>query len=222
YQAQIINKASWTELAYEKPNFTIDEAILDEVSAAKRPIVWLGNGAIQANAKEEVRALVDRLGAAVLTSEAAKGIYPENAPLCIGNFAATDEVADLLEKADALISVGVHFRGSETMEWTLPMPENHLHIDADPHAVHRSYEAKHTIVGDAKDVLGKLNTQLQNKSVGSDPAYQEEVKAVKEKVRENLRAQIGPYADIAETINQKLTKDSVLVTDVTIPGYTWG
>src|SRR5699024_9796034 len=183
---------------------------------------WVGNGVVHANASSEVRQLVDTIGAAVITSEAAKGVYPEDAPLCIGNFAATEEVAGLLESSDALISVGVHFRGSETMEWTLPTPSNHVHIDADPGAINRSYDAQHTIVGDAKVVLEQLNEQLDGKQTVVHDGYVAEVKSIKEKVRANLRADIGPYAEVAEIINEQLTKDSVLVTDVTIPGYTWG
>src|SRR5699024_4785119 len=114
YQAQIIERATWTEVPTAVAEFSLDETIVDMIADAKRPVVWVGNGVVHANASSEVRQLVDTIGAAVITSEAAKGVYPEDAPLCIGNFAATEEVAGLLESSDALISVGVHFRGSET------------------------------------------------------------------------------------------------------------
>lgn len=222
YQAQIIADTDWVESVAGEASLNLTTETIEQIAQAKRPVVWAGNGVIHAGGTEALRQLVDYLQAAVITSENAKGVYPEDHPLCIGNFAATEDVAGLLESSDLLISVGVHFRGPETFDWTLPTPKNHIHIDLDPHAINRSYIPQEVIVADAKLALETMNRELVSYKRTNDETFVEEVKQVKEKVRQDLRNQIGPYSDIAQLINEKLSKDSVLVTDVTIPGYTWG
>src|SRR5699024_203461 len=222
YQAQIIADTDWVESVAGEASLNLTTETIEQIAQAKRPVVWAGNGVIHAGGTEALRQLVDYLQAAVITSENAKGVYPEDHPLCIGNFAATEDVAGLLESSDLLISVGVHFRGPETFDWTLPTPKNHIHIDLDPHAINRSYIPQEVIVADAKLALETMKRELVSYKRTNDETFVEEVKQVKEKVRQDLRNQIGPYSDIAQLINEKLSKDSVLVTDVTIPGYTWG
>ncbi|UOQ91858.1 thiamine pyrophosphate-dependent enzyme [Halobacillus shinanisalinarum] len=165
---------------------------------------------------------MDLIQPAVITSESGKGSIPENHPLCIGNFAATPQVEDLLRKSDLLISIGVRFRGEETYDWTLPTPENHINIDADPHAFNRNFDTLYGLVGDARAILQKLNNFLSDKNISPDPAYVDEVESVRKKVRDDLRSNIGPYCEIADAMRELMPADTILVRDVTIPSYTWG
>lgn len=196
--------------------------VIRRIASAKRPVVWVGSGAVMSGASEELRELVNVLQPAIITSEAAKGIIPENHPLCIGNFAATPQVETLLKEADLLLSIGVRFRGDQTYNWTLPVPENHINIDLNPDAFNRNFDTLYTLVGDAKAVLTELNETLSTEQLVVDEAYVNEVKEICQAVKDDLRAQIGPYAEIADIINKQLADDLILVTDVTIPGYTWG
>lgn len=222
YQMKIIADTPWVEAEEPAQTLTLSDDLIKQINEAKRPIVWAGNGVVRSGGSDALKELVQTLQAAVITSENAKDVYPEDDPLCIGHFAATEDVAELLEKSDLLISIGVRFRGPETFDWTLPTPENHLHIDLDPHAMNRAYTPKEMIVADAQLALEAINEGLTSYERQNDAAYIEEVRAVKEKVRQDLRDAIVPYGDIAQMINEQLPKDSVLVTDVTIPGYTWG
>lgn len=225
FQAQIIpdNELISVESPQnEEVKVELPAQIIQEIAAAKRPIVWAGDGIIHSGASEELLALVEKIQPAVVTSESGKGSIPENHPLCIGNFAATPQFAELLKKSDLLISVGVRFRGSETMEGTLPLPENHINIDANPYAFNRNYNTKYGLIGDAKAVLKEVNAQLADQNVAPDDAYVDEVKKVRQEVRDDLCASIKPYGDFAAIMREQLPKNSILLTDVTIPGYTWG
>ncbi|WP_066073516.1 thiamine pyrophosphate-binding protein [Neobacillus soli] len=196
--------------------------VAERIATAKRPVIWAGNGVIASGASEELQMLVDTIQPAVVTSESGKGAIPENHPLCIGNFAITPQVEDLLKKSDLLISIGVRFRGGETVDWTLPVPENHINIDLNPNAFNRNFDTLYTLVGDAKAVIQEINRILAKKEIQPDGAYVDEVKAARQAVRADLRSQIGPYGEIADIMREQLPKNTVLVTDVTIPGYTWG
>ncbi|WP_223592304.1 thiamine pyrophosphate-binding protein [Neobacillus bataviensis] len=225
FQAQIIpnNQLIEVETVQDpKVKINIPADIGEKIAAAKRPVIWAGHGVIASGASEELQTLVDNIQPAVITSESGKGAIPENHPLCIGNFVATPQVKELLEKSDLLISIGVRFRGGETYNWTLPVPENHINIDLNPNAFNRNFDTLYTLVGDAKAVLQEINSVLTNKKIQPDPAYVDEVKSARQGVRDDLRSQIGPYGEVADIMRELLPESTVLVTDVTIPGYTWG
>lgn len=225
FQAQIIPNNQLIEmeaLQNKEVKLNIPADVIDRIALAKRPIIWAGNGVIASGASEELQKLVDKIQPAVVTSESGKGSIPENHPHCIGNFAFFPQVEELLKKSDLLISVGVRFRGSETNGWTLPVPENHINIDLNPNAFNRNFDTLYTLNGDAKAVLQEINSLLANKEIHRDADYVDEVKSVRQAVRDDLRSQIGPYGEVADIMREQLPENTILVTDVTIPGYTWG
>lgn len=225
FQAHIIPPNQLIEVESvqdNETNVTLPEEIVTEIAKAKRPVMWTGDGIIHAEASEELLTFVEKIKPAVATSESGKGGLPEDHPLCIGNFAATPQFTELLEKSDLLISVGVRFRETETMEGTLPLPENHINIDLNPHAFNRNYDTKYGIVGDAKAVLKELNKHLANKDITPDAAYVKEVSEARQAVRDDLRADAKPYGEFADSMNKQLPENTILLTDVTMPGYIWG
>ncbi|MBL4954868.1 hypothetical protein JK635_22170 [Neobacillus sp. YIM B02564] len=225
FQAQIIPQNQLIEvetIQNQEVKMDIPDIIAEMISEAKRPIVWAGNGVVASGATEELQKLVDKIQPAVVTSESGKGSIPENYPLCIGNFTFTPQVEKLLERSDLLISIGVHFRGWETNGWTSPVPKNHINIDLNSHAFNRSFDTLYTLNGDAKKVLQAINDALVHKEIKPDATYVEEVRSVRLAVRNDLRIQIGPYGEIVDIMREQLPENTILVTDVTIPGYTWG
>lgn len=224
FQAMIIPKNNLINVETVKDSevqVTLPEGIIEKIAAAKRPVIWVGDGIIHAGASEELVTLVNKIQAGVITSESGKGAIPEDHPLCIGNFAWFPHVEEHVSKADLLISVGVRFRGTETNGWSTPIPENHINIDLNPEAFNRSFDTQDFLIGDAKAVLAEINKGLADVEITPNLTYMEEIKAVREGVREELRSTIGPYGEIAEIMDEQFPHDTILVTDVTIPGYTW-
>lgn len=221
-QTKVIPENHLVHTTVDEKVVTVPNEVIQLITEAKRPVLWTGKGVIIASATEEVRNLVDIIQPAVITSEAGKGIVPESHPLCIGNFAATEQVESLLRNADLLISAGVHFRADETFDWSLPIPKNHINIDLDSNAFNRNFDTLYSLVGDARSVFGAINDELKNKTIEPNQTYVNEVKQVKQTVQSDLRKAVYPYGDIADIMNEHMTNNAVLVTDVTIPGYTWG
>ncbi|WHY66492.1 thiamine pyrophosphate-binding protein [Neobacillus sp. SuZ13] len=226
FQSAIIPKHSIEEFSYLAPTNqtipTLPEEVVSKISHARRPVIWAGGGVITSGASKEVTALAEKIGAAVITSQSGKGSIPEDHPQCIGHFAANELTKNLLKDADLLISIGVRFRGNETANWKVPAPKEHIAIDADWQAMNRNYETSYGLVGDAKHILQGLNQALTQTSVAPDPSYLDEVQSVREELRTQLRATLGPYEQILDGMRSVLPKNTILVRDVTVQANVWG
>jgi acetolactate synthase I/II/III large subunit len=189
--------------------------------SAKRPLIWSGNGVIQAEATEELTRLAEMWGAGVLTSQAGRGAIPEDHPQCIGNFAYNSAIRDFITSCDVLLAVGTRFRGSETRVWQLPLPRTIVQIDVDQLAIGRNYQAAVGCIGDAKLALQALIQECSGK-VKRDSSYLQEVLQARNACRDALRATLGPYDQLCDDLRNSLNQDAILVVDVTISATIWG
>ncbi|MDQ0201935.1 acetolactate synthase-1/2/3 large subunit [Neobacillus ginsengisoli] len=201
---------------------SVPEEVVLKIKNASRPVIWAGGGVITSRASKELQKLAETIGAAVVTSQSGKGSIPEDHPQCIGHFAANELTKILIKNADLLISVGVRFRGNETSNWKVTVPEEHISIDADWLAVNRNYEATNSLVGDAKQILQAINHGVSKLSIIPNPAYLDEVQSVREELRAQLRATLGPYEQILDGMRKVLPRNTILVRDVTVQANVWG
>jgi len=223
YQSAIIPKGKISEYI-KKQNVVgeIDAHIIDKIVKAKKPVIWAGRGIIASEASNEITLLAEKLGAGVITTQSGKGSIPENHHLCIGHFASYPEVKSFLQDSDLLISVGVRFRGNETSNWEVDVPMEHITIDKDLYAVNRNYIATESIIGNAKDILQSILKSLSKIDIEVKKNHVQEVQALREKVREKLRATLGPYETLLDDIRHFLPPQSIVVRDITISANVWG
>jgi acetolactate synthase I/II/III large subunit len=203
------------------PNLSTVKEAADILRSAKRPLIWSGNGVIQADATQEVTHLAEIWGAGVFTSQAGRGALPEDHPQCIGNFAYISAIKDFIASCDVLLAVGTRFRGSETRVWQLPLPDKIVQIDVDQLAIGRNYPATVGCVADAKLALQALIAELEDK-VKPDESYLQEVLKARNVCRDALHAALGPYEQFCADLRDNMDRDAILVVDVTISASTWG
>jgi acetolactate synthase-1/2/3 large subunit len=227
YQSAIIPKsASLTDV--EKissccsKHVHLPQEVIEELTNATRPIIWAGGGVISAEASDEVTKLAELLGAAVITSQSGKGSIPEDHPLCIGHFASYQQVRNLVQKSDLVLSIGVRFRSNETANWKIQIECKHINIDVDYLAFNRNYPVAHSLIGDAKQIVKAILHKIKKEELSTSSAYQAEVTSVREEIRTQLRATLGPYEQFVEGMRRVLPKDTILVRDVTVPANVWG
>jgi len=204
--------------------YTISEDIINEITSATRPVIWIGNGALLSDASEEVRKLASLTGSLVITSQSSKGVVSEDDPHNIGHFAANPLTKEFVEHSDLLISLGVRFRSNETSGWSVTVPKKHINIDADYMAVNRNYPSTYSLVGDMKRIVDGMNLALVDSTgyKGSSEDYRQEIRELKEKLQASLRKTLGPYEDILDSMRNHLNEDVIFVRDVTVPANVWG
>jgi acetolactate synthase-1/2/3 large subunit len=132
---------------------------IELINASKRPVLYVGGGAISSNASVELRTLAERLHCPVTTTLNGLGAFPEANPLAMGMLGmhGTWYSNMAVNYCDLLIAVGARFDDRVTGKVEGFAPEaKKIHIDIDPSAISKNVIVDVPIVGDVKHVLKKL------------------------------------------------------------------
>jgi acetolactate synthase-1/2/3 large subunit len=202
------------------PNPAELDAAAEILAAAKRPMLWLGNGAKQARAAA-MRLM--GLGFGAVSSWNGRGIIPEDHPMTLGGMHGngSPRVQAFYETVDAMLVVGSRLRGHETGDFALKLPKVLIHADCDPAANGRTYANSLFIHGDAALVMEGIADRLAGRA-SVEPGFAADFAAMKARAREEYLATLGPYAPFPDAIRAALPRDGVWVRDVTIANSTWG
>ncbi len=151
------------------------------IRKAKRPVLYVGGGAVLSGASEEVRELVELTKIPLTTTNMAKGVFDEEHPLALhmlgmhGTYYANMSVYH----SDLLIAVGARFDDRVTGKIQEFAPEAKIiHIDIDPASISKNITVDVPIVGDVKLVLQKLIKELKKKPIEWVKAREQWIKQI--------------------------------------------
>ena len=201
-----------------QPDPEMLNALADIVAAAKRPLLWTGNGAT--HARDAVMRLID-LGIPHVTSWNGRGVVPEDHPMTLGALNATPEVVEFYKSVDLLIVAGSRLRGHETADMSLALPERRVQIDIDSHANGRTYPTDFFLCADSGAALDALADTIEGR-LAVDPGLAAEIATSKETTTENYRRAQAPYDGFPATLRKAMPRDAIWVRDVTLANSTWG
>jgi acetolactate synthase-1/2/3 large subunit len=129
------------------------------ISAARRPVLYVGGGVLKAGGTEELAELAELTGAPVVTTLMARGAFPDShrqnlgMPGMHGNVTAVTA----LQKADLLVALGARFDDRVTGQLSSFAPDALIvHADIDPAEIGKNRKADVPIVGDAKETITAL------------------------------------------------------------------
>ena len=140
------------------PDGSAVEGAAARLAAADRPVVVAGGGAT--GASQELTALAERLAAPVLTTINGKGVLDEQHRLAIGTRLGTSAGLAAADAADVLVLVGTEVGNSDLWRGALSPTGHVIRVDVDPTMADVNVTADTMLVGDAADVLGRLDTAL--------------------------------------------------------------
>lgn len=202
------------------PSGQVLDQLADMAAAAKRPMLWLGNGAAGAGAPAS--ALLD-MGFGMVTSWNGRGVVSEDHPMNLGslNGSGLVPVEAFYETVDLMVVAGSRLRGHETAQFSVPLPATRAQIDIDPTADGRTYGNALFVLGDAGPALAGLADRLAGR-FDPDPAFATDFQAMKRETQAAFRATLGPYASFPEQLRAVMPDDAIWARDVTISNSTWG
>jgi len=187
---------------------------------SKKPVVYVGGGAVMSEAANEIRELIDLIEAPVTTTCMALGIYPEDKPLSLRMLgmhgAASTNYA--VQYCDLLVNVGARFDDRVTGKVETFSPKSKkIHIDIDPASIGKSVQVDVPIVGDVKKVLKELIKEI--KALHKKPDYSEWWEQIRQWQKKHpltysmTGAHLKPQY-VLEVLSELTKGDCLMTTDV--------
>ncbi|WP_370584674.1 biosynthetic-type acetolactate synthase large subunit [Oculatella sp. LEGE 06141] len=129
------------------------------IRQSRRPLLYVGGGAISSNAHAEIQALAERFQIPVTTTLMGLGAFDEHHPLAVGMLGmhGTAYANFAVSECDLLIAVGARFDDRVTGKLDeFASRAKVIHIDIDPAEVGKNRAPDVPIVGDVRQVLLEL------------------------------------------------------------------
>ena len=141
---------------------------------AERPMIYTGGGVILANASPELNRLVDKLGFPVTNTLMGLGAYRASSDNFVGmpGMHGTYEANMAMQHCDVLIAIGARFddRVIGNPKHFASNPRKIIHVDIDPSSISKRVKVDIPIVGNVKDVLIEMLSQLEAAEAKPNPA----------------------------------------------------
>ncbi|MDR1311003.1 MAG: biosynthetic-type acetolactate synthase large subunit [Burkholderiaceae bacterium] len=140
---------------------------------AKRPVIYAGGGVILSDSAPELNQLVDKLGYPCTTTLQGLGGYRASSKQYLGMLGmhGTYEANCAVQNSDVLIAIGARFddRVIGNPEPFAKQDRRIIHIDVDPSSISKRVKVDIPIVGNAKDVLQEMLSQLGTPYTPNNP-----------------------------------------------------
>ncbi|MDQ3104473.1 MAG: acetolactate synthase large subunit [Actinomycetota bacterium] len=153
------------------------------IAASQRPVLYVGGGVIKADAAAELATLADLTGIPVVTTLMARGALPDSHPQHLGMPGMHGTVAAVaaLQRSDLLVSLGARFDDRVTGRLDTFAPgAKVIHADIDPAEISKNRRADVPIVGDCRETIIALTTELQSGG-GNHAPWREWTRALAER-----------------------------------------
>ena len=197
---------------------TIREEDMDRaaemIRKSRKPFIFVGGGAIIANASDELRAFARKIQAPVADSLMGKGAFDGTDELYTGmvGMHGTKTSNFGITEADLLIVVGARFSDRVTGNASkFAKNAKILQIDIDPAEINKNIKVDASIIGDAKLILRKLNARLDPMNHDEWIAHIERMKDMYP-LRYDKSVLTGPF--IVQTIEEVTKGEGIIVTEV--------
>lgn len=149
------------QIQYKESEFN---KALSLIKKAKKPFILAGGGVIAANASEELKAFVQKMDAPIANTLMGTSSYPVADKYFTGLAGMHGTKASNLgmTKCDLLIAIGCRFSDREISNAeNFVKGKRIIHIDVDPAEIGKNLPCNTSLVGDAKLVLSRLVSSLE-------------------------------------------------------------
>ncbi len=204
------------ETVYVPSRYTEEELqeALSLLRDAKKPFVYVGGGAVISGAYKEVRAFAEKMDTPVCDTLMGKGVFDGHDARYTGMIGMHGtKVSNFgVSECDLLIAMGARF--SDRVVGNPKKFAEHakiLHIDIDDAEINKNIRTDVSLVGDLKEVLEKINGQLEQQQHTEWMQHIAELKA-SYPLNYDKTALSCPY--IIEEIDRITEGEAVITTDV--------
>lgn len=192
----------------------------EAIKNAKRPVAYIGGGAIASGASELVRKFVDNNKIPAVLTLMALGVLDKNDENNLGMVGMHGSYAAnmALSETDLIIALGARFDDRVTGNLKeFAKSAKVIHIDIDPSSIGKIVNADFPIVGDLKSVLEDMLAKLEFNSDGIKE-WREQI-AIYDKLhplgyKDSSEGEALKPQWVVEELGKILPKEAIIATDV--------
>ncbi|EOB6241705.1 acetolactate synthase 3 large subunit [Vibrio vulnificus] len=190
---------------------------------AKKPVLYIGGGAIISGAHESILKLAETLNLPVVSTLMGLGAFPGTHKNALGMLGMHGkyEANMAMHNADLIFGVGVRFddRTTNNLEKYSPNAKI-MHIDIDPSSISKNVKVDLPIVGSAEQVLETMVTLLEEQGAENDTqalaSWWDEIEGWKARdclAYDTSSERIKPQ-QVIETLHKLTNGDAYVASDV--------
>ncbi|MCR9982102.1 acetolactate synthase 3 large subunit [Vibrio diabolicus] len=196
---------------------------LKSLLEAKKPVLYIGGGAVISGAHEHILELSDKLNLPVVSTLMGLGTFPGTHKNSLGMLGmhGTYEANMAMHEADLIFGIGVRFddRTTNNLEKYCPNAKV-MHIDIDPSSISKNVKVDLPIVGSAEKVLTTMLGLLAEQEGGNDQdaitAWWDDIQVWRDRnclAYEKSPERIKPQ-QVIETLHKLTNGDAYVASDV--------
>ena len=192
---------------------------LKHISESKRPLLYIGGGAVLSNCYEDIREFAHTTGIPVVETLMARGIMRSDDELLFGMLGMHGEYAAnmAMSQTDMIIALGARFDDRVTGRLDTFAKNAHVvHVDIDPASIAKIVKPNYPIVGDLAIVMKQFLEHLKDFQFND---YKPWVKTLTE-YREEHPLRFNEDSDrlkpqwVIQRVGETLGDDALISTDV--------
>ena len=190
------------------------ENVVELLSNAKKPYIYLGGGAVASDAANEVAQFAELLDAPVCDTLMGKGAFDGKSDRYTGMIGMHGTKTSNLgvSQCDLLVAMGARFSDRVTGN-PKKFAENAkiIHMDIDAAEINKNIHADAAVIGDLKAALAEINSRLTKQNHSEWMAH---IKELKEKYPLKYDNEVLSCPYVIETIDKVTEGKAVITTDV--------
>jgi acetolactate synthase-1/2/3 large subunit len=192
------------------------QALAEGINVSQRPIIYVGGGALSAQAESQVQALAEKADIPVVVTLLGKGVLPDDHPLVLGLPGMHgSKVANLaIYHADLILAFGVRFDDRVVGDVRRFAPAARIaHVDIDPAEIGKRLAPDLPIAGNLKKVLEETLKLVKKTKKPAWMAKLDEFRQENHLEPEDNPSGISPQK-VIRRLSELAAPDSIVVTDV--------
>ena len=190
------------------------DKVVEMLTNAKKPYIYLGGGAVASDAAEEVAQFAELLDAPVCDTLMGKGAFDGKSDRYTGMIGMHGTKTSNLgvSQCDLLVAMGARFSDRVTGN-PKKFAENAkiIHMDIDAAEINKNIHADAAVIGDLKAALAEINSRLTKQNHSEWMAH---IKELKEKYPLKYDNEVLSCPYVIETIDKVTEGKAVITTDV--------
>ncbi|MCR5024177.1 MAG: biosynthetic-type acetolactate synthase large subunit [Lachnospiraceae bacterium] len=184
------------------------------INQSKKPFIYVGGGAVISGASKEVKEFARKIDSPVCDTLMGKGAFDCTDPLYTGMIGmhGTKASDKGVSECDCLIAMGARF--SDRVTGNARKFASHakiVHIDIDLAEINKNVRSNASVVGDLKEILGKLTPLVEKKEHKEWISY---IQGMKKEfpLFYDKKKLTCPY--VVEVLDKLTKSDAIITTDV--------